>query len=69
MDKKQIKRALQTHVNGASVISCNQLETFLGIGHKKALELLNGMERLNINGSKKYFIPDVAERLMEKVVR
>lgn len=66
MDKKGMKLALQRHVDGAMVISCCQLERFLGIGHTKAVELLKGLDILELGSSRKYFIPDVAERLMEK---
>jgi len=69
MDKKQLVRQLTQHCKGAGVISCSQLEVYLGFGHKKTSELLTGVDAIEINGRPKYFISDVAERLMERVVR
>jgi hypothetical protein len=69
MDKKQLSRQLIQHCGGAKVISCSQLETFLGFGHNKTLSLLEGVDALEINGRRKYFTSDVAERLLERMVR
>lgn len=69
MEKKEIKRALQSHVGGAMIMSCSQLETFLGIGHAKAVDLLKGLDILELGNGRRYFIPDVAERIMERRTR
>lgn len=69
MDKKELTRQLKQHCKGASVISCSQLEMFLGFGHDKTSALLEGVDALMVNNRQKYFISDVAERLMERMVR
>lgn len=69
MEKREVKRALQSHVGGAMTMSCSQLETFLGVGHAKAVDLLKGLDILELGSVRRYFIPDVAERIMERRTR
>lgn len=69
MDKKTLKRNLQQHANGAAVISRLQLEKFLGIGGDKAAKFLDGLEMVEVGQRRKYFIDDVAERILERTIR
>lgn len=66
MDKRELKRQLTVHAKGSAVISRLKIEEFLGIGSNRAYELLNGLEVVVIGDRKKYFISDVAERILER---
>lgn len=69
MDKKTLKRQLTSYAKGAAVISTRRIEDFLGLGHNKTAELLKGLEAVDVGNAKKYFISDVAERIIERSVR
>lgn len=69
MDKKSMVQSMKTHVKGAMMISQHQVETFMGIGRAKSCELLNGLDVFKMNDGRKYFIPDVVQRIMERTVR
>lgn len=69
MDKKLLKRNLQRQANGASVISRLQLEKFLGLGSEKTASLFEGLEMIEVGQRRKYFIDDVAERILERTIR
>ena len=69
MDKRGLKRGLSQSVKGASFLSRQQVERYMGWGRSKTETLLLGLDAVELNGKKKYFVDDVAERIMERMVR
>lgn len=69
MDKRSIERKMTTHVKGAMFISRLQIEKFMGYGRAKTQKLLEGLEVIEMDGRRKYFIPDVCQRIMERSIR
>lgn len=65
MDKKSLKQQLKSHVGGASFVTCSQVEDFLKFGHEKTVSILKGLDAVEVNDRRSYFIPDVVDRLME----
>jgi hypothetical protein len=63
MQKTELKRAMSQQVDGAMFITLTELTKFLGMTNKSYVkkQYLDGLERIG----KSYFIPEVAERLME----
>lgn len=67
MDKQTLKRELSGCAKNSAVITNCRLRTFLGCGTDLAADILAGLEYIPCgDGSKKYFISDVAERIMER---
>ena len=67
MTKRELIASLERHCNNAGFISKKELQEYLG--YKSPTSVNKFIYRLNtIGGSKKYFIPDVAEVLMETEV-
>lgn len=66
MTNTDLKRAMIQHCNGAMFITCSELAKFLGYSDQSAKSVkskyLIGLESVD----KKYFIPDVAGRIMER---
>ena len=65
MDKQTLTRSLTIHVEGASFINGCQLAKYLKMSRNAIPDLLQGLEYIESGRSRKYFIPDVAGRLME----
>lgn len=69
MNKSQLKREMSQFVKGAAVISPRKIRAFTGYGDAKVAEMLVGLDRLKDANGEKFFISDVAERIMERTVR
>lgn len=65
MNKKSLIHILKENNNGKILISQYALRMKLGIGQNKAADLVSGLQ--SFEG--KYFIEDVAERLLERSER
>lgn len=61
MEKRDLIYEMKKDVKGASFISINALSKHLGKSHEYAENVVGGLDK--IGG--KYFIPDVATRLMD----
>ena len=67
MDKVSLEKSMSERTNGSAWISVSKLRKWLGVGNDKFKDFTDGLER-RVNGNRlEYFIPDVAERIMEKV--
>lgn len=66
MDKKTVVNEMKASVKGSSFISVGALAKYLGKGKAYAASLVRGLDKIpgEPNGTK-YFIPDVAEKIME----
>ena len=69
MDKKQLKRDLSQCANNASMISPRKVREYMGLGNAKVAELLNGLDRTKDGNGEKFFITDVADRILERTIR
>ena len=69
MDKKQLKLELSRYANNSAMISPRKVREFTGFGSAKVSELLQGLDRIKDDNGEKFFITDVAERIMERTVR
>lgn len=61
MEKRDLIYEMKKDVKGASFISINALSKHLGKSHEFAEKVVDGLDVVG----KKYFIPDVATRLIE----
>lgn len=67
MDKQTVAREMKSYVNGSSYITVPKLARHLGKRKEYAYEIVNGLDK--IPGAERgtmYFIPDVAERIIER---
>ena len=66
MDKQLVEREMKTFVGGGSFITATKLARFLQKRDTFAYSLVNGLEKIPAkNKGTIYFIPDVAQRIME----
>lgn len=66
MDKQTVVREMKSFAGGSCFITATRFAKFIGKEKKFAYSILRGLDR--IPGEKsgtKYFIPDVAQRIME----
>lgn len=61
MDRRELIYEMKKDVKGASFISVNALAKHLGKSHEFAEKVVEGLDQVG----KKFFIPDVATRLMD----
>ena len=66
MDKQTVIREMKSFANGSSYISATRLAKHLGKSKEFAYNLVNGLDKIpGEESGTKYFIPDVAQRIME----
>ncbi|MDD4591704.1 MAG: hypothetical protein PHG06_14935 [Parabacteroides sp.] len=65
MDKQTLVRDLKSHVGGAAFINQTQMAKYLKRSREAIPGLLKGLDYLETGREKKYFIPDIAARLLE----
>lgn len=65
MDKQTLKRQLQ-QTAGKEFVNVTEIAKIVGVGRNTAREMLRGVDYVAVGKSKLYFVPDVAEVLMEK---
>lgn len=63
MTAKDIERDMKTFVNGASFISPGQLAAYLGQKNTTRVRERYMKDAFRIEGTKKYFIPEVAKAI------
>lgn len=51
------------------MISPRKVREYTGLGSAKVSELLKGLDRIKDSNGEKFFITDVAERILERTVR
>jgi len=66
MDKQSLTRDMKAFVDGAGFINKSQLAKYMKQSHHLIPGLIEGLDRVPRTKSDRYFIPDVAERLLEK---
>jgi len=66
MDKKALTKSMEEAVKGAAFINQSQLAKYLRRSRTVMPEMLSGLDFLETKREKRYFIPDVAQRLMEQ---
>lgn len=66
MDKAELRKAMKAHVNGAEFIGTTELATFLGYSKANAKRVKEKFLLDLPSVDKKYFIPDVAERILQR---
>lgn len=69
MDKQKLIREMKSHAKDAGMISRRKVREYLGYGDAKTAELLKGLDRIRDENGERFFISDVAERIMERTVR
>ena len=67
MDKQTLTRDMKTFVGGAGFINKSQLARYLKQSHHAIPQLVEGLDRMPGTKSDRYFIPDVVDRILEKV--
>ncbi|MCI8647099.1 MAG: hypothetical protein HFE76_10035 [Firmicutes bacterium] len=66
MEKQAVIREMKSFVGGASYISVNALAKHLGKSKEFAGTLIRGLDKIpGEEKGTKYFIPEVAQRIME----
>lgn len=69
MEKQRLIREMQDCCKGAWTISPRKVRQYTGYGDAKVADLLKGLDRLKDDNGEKFFISDVAERIMDRTVR
>lgn len=69
MTKKELRQELSQYANHAAMISPKKVREYTGYGNAKVSDILTGLDRLQDDNGEKFFISDVAERIMERTVR
>lgn len=69
MEKKILCRNLKTYCNGKEMITPRKVREFTGYGQNKVAEMLKGLDYLPDGNTRRYFILDVAERILERTIR
>lgn len=64
MKQKELERSLIDYTGGRRFINVSQLAGFLGVRRTTAADMVRGLDRLEGNRSKNYFINDVAAAIM-----
>ena len=65
MDKQTLVRDMKQHIGGAAFINHSQLAKYLKRSRQAMPEILCGLDFLETGREKRYFIPDVAQRLID----
>jgi len=65
MNKQTLTQDLKAFVGGAAFINQTQLARYLRRSRGFVPDLVYGLDYLQTGKEKKYFIPDIAERLMD----
>lgn len=70
MNKQEIVRDIRSCVGNKGVISKNQLSKYLGIDrhNKKLLEYIEGLPYIPDGRGNKYYIQDIAGRIIDKTI-
>jgi len=66
VDKQTLIRDIKSFVGGAGFINKSQLAKYMKQSHHAIPSLVEGLDRVPGTKSDRYFIPDVAERILEK---
>ena len=66
MDKQSLIRDMKSFVGGAGFINKSQLAKYMKQSHHAIPALVEGLDRVPGEKADRYFIPDVAERILEK---
>ena len=66
MDKQTLTRDMKSFVGGAGFINKSQLAKYMKKSRCAIPALIDGLDKVPDGKSDRYFIPDVAERILEK---
>jgi len=64
MDKQTLTRDIKSSVKDSGFINISQLARYLQKSRENTVELLRGLEYIEVGREKKFFISDVAGRLI-----
>ena len=66
MDKQSLIKSMEKHVGDAAFINQSQLAKYLKRSRMAMPELVDGRDYLETKREKRFFIPDIAQRLMDQ---
>jgi hypothetical protein len=66
MDKQALIKSMKEYTKGTPFINTSEIARFLRRSRDALPELVGGLDYLQTGREKKYFIPDVAERIMNQ---
>lgn len=66
MDKKTLTNEMKEHVKTGCFINMTELASFTGKSRNRLADILQGLDCLETKKEKKYFIPDVAQRILDR---
>ena len=67
MTKQELIRSMVSSGDGSYFITKSDLVRFLGVSHSRYIDkYVDGLDRV---GGKRFFVPDVAGRILEEVTR
>ena len=69
MTKTSVKKLLQRAANGAEFITKGDIKRAIGCGNDRAVEITKGLDYICFQRTRQYDVDEVAERIMESVVR
>ena len=65
MTKQDLIRDIKNEIGGGGFINTSQLAKYHRCSRDRIPELVNGLDCIRTGREKKYFIPDVAARLLD----
>lgn len=66
MNKRDLQKDIQNFVGPGGFINISQLAKYMRVSRDKITPLVYGLDFFQTGREKKYFIPDVAERILER---
>lgn len=69
MNKSEIEKKMIQSLKGSLFVSPNKLRTITGFGHAKVSQILDDLEYIKDCQGRRYFVPDVAEKIARMYVR
>ncbi len=69
MIKSKIEKQLERQLNGKLFVSPNRLRVITGFGSGRVANILQGLDFLEDDKGKKYFVSDVAEKIADMKTR
>ena len=65
MDKKSLITSMEKFIGGSAFINKSQLAKFLRRSRTAIPDIVSGLDYLETGRERRYFIPDVAQKIMD----
>lgn len=66
MDKQTLVRDMKSYVGGGAFITPTQTAKYMRLSPSRMRDLLEALDHIKTGKARQYFIPDVAQRILER---